>query len=213
MTAEISTQKVVTKGLFVRLEAGTGQVEQVEKFLTEAADIVRHEPDTTAWFAVRFGHGEYGIFDVFPDDNGRTAHMNGPVARALTEQRSQLLGEDPSMDRLDVLAHKLPEGGAPDIRKGLLLTFAPKSGHESQVAQFLRDARGIVADEPGTLAWFALQFDDGRFGIFDVFGDNKARLKHLTGGVPRELAKHALDLLGSLPDMDKCDVLATKVQA
>jgi len=114
------------------------------------------------------------------------------------------------MQRLEILAHKLPEGVVPDIRKGLLLTFAPKSGQEAQVAQFLRDARAIVEDEPGTLAWFAFQFDGG-FGIFDVFGDSKSRLKHLTGGVPRELAKHALGLLGSLPDMDKCDVLAAKV--
>lgn len=213
MTAETNTKNVVTKGLCVRLETQHGKAEQVEKFLTDARDLVSREPDTIAWFAVRFGHGEYGIVDFFPDDNGRNAHLNGPVARALEGQGSELLSSEPQMQHVDVLAHKLPDGGAHDIRKGLLLTFAPKAGHETQVAQFLREARSIVADEPGTLAWFALQFDDGRFGIFDVFSDNKARLKHLSGGVPRELAKHALQLLGSLPDMDKCDVHAAKVQA
>jgi quinol monooxygenase YgiN len=213
MTAETNTKKLVTKGLCVRLETQHGQTEQVEKFLTDARSLVSQEPDTTAWFAVRFGQGEYGIVDFFPDDNGRNAHLNGPVAQALAGQGSALLTGEPEMQRLEVLAEKLPNGGASDIRKGLLLTFAPKSEHETKVAQFLRDARTIVADEPGTLAWFALQFEDGRFGIFDVFADSKSRLKHLTGGVPRELAKHALELLGSLPDMDKCDVLAAKVQA
>ena len=115
------------------------------------------------------------------------------------------------MQRLEILAHKLPDDSAVDIRKGLLLTFEPKPEHETEVAQFLRDARTIVEDEPGTVSWFALQFDDGRFGIFDVFPDNKSRLEHLTGGVPRELVKHALSLLGALPDMDRCDVYAAKV--
>lgn len=211
MTADSNTTKLITKGLCVRLDTRRSEAQRVEQFLTDARDLAGQEPDTTAWFAVRFGQDDYGIVDFFPDDTGRDAHLNGPVAQALAGQGSALLTGEPQMQRLDVLAHKLPDGGNADIHKGLLLTFAPKSEHEMQVAQFLRDARTIVADEPGTVAWFALQFDDGRFGIFDVFPDNKARLKHLTGGVPRELAKHALDLLGSLPDMDKCDVLAAKV--
>lgn len=210
MTAHSKTHKPVTNGLYVRLETQHDHADQVENFLNSGRDLVNQEPDTVAWFAVRFGHDEYGIVDFFPDENGRNAHLNGPVAQALTGQGREFLTDEPQMQRLGVLAHKLPHGDAPDIRKGLLLTFAPKPGHEAQVAQFLRDARTIVEDEPGTLAWFALQFDGG-FGIFDVFSDNKSRLKHLTGGVPRELAKHALGLLGSLPDMDKCDVLAAKI--
>ena len=91
------------------------------------------------------------------------------------------------------------------------MTFAPKAGHESDVEQFLRGGREIVEEEDGTLAWFALKFEDGRYGIFDVFPDTQSRLAHLAGRVPRELAKHAASLLGSVPDMDKCDVLAGKL--
>jgi hypothetical protein len=65
--------------------------------------------------------------------------------------------------------------------------------------------------EPGTIAWFALSFGNGEYGIFDVFPDNGARFAHLTGQVPRELAKHATTLLGSLPDLDLLEVLATKL--
>ncbi len=36
-------------------------------------------------------------------------------------------------------------------------------------------------------------------------------LRALAGRIPRELAKHAASLLGSVPDMDRCDVLAAKL--
>ncbi len=63
-------------------------------------------------------------------------------------------------------------------------------------------------EEPDTTAWFAIHTDDNKYGIFDVFPDHAGRAKHLVGHVPRELAKHALSLIGSLPDPDLLDVLA-----
>jgi hypothetical protein len=36
--------------------------------------------DTTAWFAIQMGPALFEIFDVFPDDSGRQAHPNGPIA-------------------------------------------------------------------------------------------------------------------------------------
>jgi quinol monooxygenase YgiN len=208
-----TTIATVTKGLLVRLEAKQGKEDEVERFLVEGRSLVAQEPDTTAWFAVRFGRSDYGIFDVFPDEQGRSAHLSGPVATALSQRADELFEQSPEIVRLDVLAHKLPTGSVSgdDVTKGILLTFAPKSGREDDVAEFLRGARGIVEEERGTLAWFAIRLEDGRCGIFDVFPDNRARLAHLTGRVPRELAKHALALLGSLPDMDKTDVLAVKL--
>ena len=92
----------------------------------------------------------------------------------------------------------------------MLLTFAAKSGHSNDVESFLHGAEGLVAQEAGTLAWFAIRMADGSYGIFDVFADNAGRFAHLAGQVPRELAKHALTLLGSFPDMSMIDVLAEK---
>ena len=203
---------MVSKGLLVRLEAKSGMDEQVEEFLVSALPLVRQEPATTAWFAIRFGRSEYGIFDVFPDDSGRDAHLSGAVAKALMEQAETLLAQPPRIQKLDVLAHKLPET-VPDQpnTKGLLLTFEAKAGHQQQVEQFLRDARPLVLAEPETVAWFAILTDDNQYGIFDVFPDHGGRFKHLTGHVPRELAKHALSLLGSVPDPDLLNVLAEKL--
>jgi hypothetical protein len=125
-----------------------------------------------------------------------------------------LFAEAPRIRKLDVLAYKIPETAVtePD-RKGLLLTFKAKSGHEHQVEQFLTDARELVLQEPHTTAWFAIRLDDGEYGIFDVFPDQGGRFHHLTGHVTRGLATHALSLLGSLPDPELPEILAEKVGA
>jgi len=199
---------MISKGLLVRLEAKADMDDQVENFLISALPLVRQEPATTAWFAIRFGGSEYGIFDVFPDDAGRDAHLSGAVAQALMANAETLLAEPPRIQKLDVLAYKLPETAlAQPNTKGLLLTFEAKEGHEQQVEQFLQDARPLVMEEPETTAWFAIHTDDDKYGIFDVFPDHGGRVKHLTGHVPRELAKHAFSLLGSLPDPDLLDVI------
>ena len=204
---------MVTTGLLVRLEAQHGREGELEDFLRSAQALVVREPATSAWFAVRFGRLEYGIFDVFPDEAGRQAHLAGAVAARLMGPGRQLLARNPQIQRLSVLAHKLPQAAQEGlaVTRGLLLTFKAKQGHESQVERFLRDAQGLVEQEPGTTAWFALHLEHGEYGIFDVFPDNMARLSHLTGQVPRELAKHALSLLGGVPDMDMLQVLAARL--
>jgi quinol monooxygenase YgiN len=198
----------VSQGLLVRLEAKHGKELEVEEFLRSALPLVRQEPATTAWFAIRFGRLEYGIFDVFPDDAGREAHLNGPIAKALMQRADSLFASPPRIQKLAVLADKLPTGPTERVTKALVLTFKAKSGHQEQVEKFLRDAKGLVQEEPKTLAWFAIHLDDGEYGIFDVFPDNGGRFSHLTGHVPRELAKHALSLLGSVPETHLPEVLA-----
>jgi quinol monooxygenase YgiN len=200
---------MVNRGLLVRLEAKPGKDAEVEAFLLSALPLVRQEPATTAWFAIRFGRSEYGIFDVFPDDAGRDAHLTGPIAQALMAKADALFATPPQIQKLDVLADKLPAArSVKAVTKALLLTFKAKEGHAPQVEQFLRDAQPLVMEEPETTAWFAIHLDDGHYGIFDVFPDNGGRFAHLTGHVPRELTKHALSLLGSMPDMDMISVLA-----
>lgn len=49
----------------------------------------------------------FGIFDAFPDEGGRDAHLSGRVA-ALTANASELLAEPPTIEQIDVLAAKLP---------------------------------------------------------------------------------------------------------
>ena len=99
---------MVTKGLLVRLKAKPGKEQELQQFLEGALPVVESEPNTTAWFAIRFGDAEFGIFDVFPDESGRQEHLNGQVAAALGEHGPALLDGDPQFEQIDILASKLP---------------------------------------------------------------------------------------------------------
>ena len=203
---------MASKGLLVRMDAKEGKGGESEDFLRSALPVVRAEPATPAWFALRFGRGEYGIFDVFPDDTGRDAHLNGDVARALKQKAAELLDKGPEIGKLDVLAEKVPLADSTQpVTKAILLTFKAKAGHEPEVEQLLRDARALAMEEPATFAWWAIRLADGHYGIFDVFPDNGGRFAHLAGPVTRELARHSLTLLGSVPDLALIDVLSAKL--
>lgn len=73
-----------------------------------------------------------------------------------------------------------------------------------------RPGNNVTRRSPSRRATADLQAE---YGIFDVFPDGGGRFAHLTGHVPRELAKHALSLLGSVPDPDLPSVLASKLGA
>jgi quinol monooxygenase YgiN len=69
---------MVTKGLIVRLEARAGKEDEVAAFLRDAVALVDDEPQTIAWVAARLGASTFAIVDVFPDEDGRRAHLEGP---------------------------------------------------------------------------------------------------------------------------------------
>ena len=89
----------VTVGLLIRFEALSGREAEVESFLDAGLPMVQEEPKTTAWFGIRLGESTFGIFDVFPDEEGREAHLSGQVAAALMENVGELF---------HVIASKLP---------------------------------------------------------------------------------------------------------
>ena len=99
---------MVTVALFVRLEAKPGKEKDVEQFLRSGLPLVNQEPATTAWFGIRLGPSTFGIFDAFPDENGRQAHLSGKVAAALMAKADELFSKPPSIEKVDVLAAKLP---------------------------------------------------------------------------------------------------------
>ncbi len=99
---------MVTKGLWVPLEAKPDKVADVRAFLEGGRPLVEDEPATTAWFAVQIGPTSFAIFDVFPDEAGRQAHLSGKVAEALMAQAPDLFATAPDIQQLDVLADKLP---------------------------------------------------------------------------------------------------------
>jgi quinol monooxygenase YgiN len=101
---------MVSTALFVRLEAKPGKEDEVASFLKSGLSLVQQEPATIAWFGIRLGPSTFGIFDAFPDEAGRQAHLNGKVAAALMARAGELFSQPPSIEKVDVLAAKLGDG-------------------------------------------------------------------------------------------------------
>ena len=99
--------KSVKVALWVRLDAKPGKEAAVEQFLRGGLEIVQGEPATITWYALRLGPSTFGIFDTFPDDAGRQAHLTGRVAAALMAKAGELLSQPPKIEKVDILAAKL----------------------------------------------------------------------------------------------------------
>ena len=108
MPSATKTAANVRTALFVRLQAKPGKEAAVAEFLEGALPIVEQEPATVTWFAIKLGPSTFGIFDTFPDDAGRQAHLEGKVAAALMARAPELFASAPSIEKVDILAAKLP---------------------------------------------------------------------------------------------------------
>ena len=95
-------------GLYVRLEAKPGQESALQQFLEGGLPLAEGEPETLVWFALKFGPSTFGIFDAFADEDGREAHLTGKIAEALMANAQALLASPPTIEKVDVLAAKLP---------------------------------------------------------------------------------------------------------
>lgn len=99
---------MIKVALFVRLEAKAGKEGDLEKFLEAGLTMANQEATTPLWFALRLGPSTFGIFDAFSDEDGRQAHLTGPIAQALMANAPELLAQPPSIEKLDVLGAKVP---------------------------------------------------------------------------------------------------------
>jgi quinol monooxygenase YgiN len=97
---------MVQVALLVRLEAKPGKEQALAEFLTSALPLANAEPQTTVWFALKTGPSTFGIFDAFPNEAGREAHLSGPIAAALMAKADEL-AQAPTIERVEILAAKL----------------------------------------------------------------------------------------------------------
>jgi quinol monooxygenase YgiN len=92
--------------IWAQLEAKPGKERELEEFLKSAQPLAEREPDTVSWYALKMGPGRYGIFDTFADENGRNAHLNGEIAKALFSKAKDLLAKPPDILKPEILAVK-----------------------------------------------------------------------------------------------------------
>src|SRR5665213_4368702 len=94
--------------LLVVLQARPEKEQEVQEFLKSARPLVLQEAGTTTWYAIKMGGARYGIFDTFPNDADRKAHLTGEVAKALFARAEELFEGPPQIDQLEILASKAP---------------------------------------------------------------------------------------------------------
>ena len=94
-------------GILATLQARPGKEADVEQFLLSAGALVEAETGTTAWFAFKVAPATFGIFDTFKDEDGRSAHVKGEIAKALFAHAEELFVAYPDIKPVDILAEKL----------------------------------------------------------------------------------------------------------
>jgi quinol monooxygenase YgiN len=90
----------------VKLEAKSEKAEDVAALLAGALPLAEAEPGTINWYAARTSPTTFWIFDTFPTEDARQAHINGPIAAALMAKADELLAAPPEILPADVLASK-----------------------------------------------------------------------------------------------------------
>jgi len=94
--------------IWAQLESKPGKENDVEQFLKSAQPLAEREAGTISWYAIKMGPGKYGIFDTFADENGRNAHLNGEIAKALFARAEDLFAKPPEIAKPEILASKIP---------------------------------------------------------------------------------------------------------
>lgn len=92
--------------LLARVEAKPGKEQEVAAFLKSALPLAQAEADTVRWYGLQIGPSTFGIFDTFETEDGRTAHLQGEIAKALMANAAELLAKDPVIEFVDLLAVK-----------------------------------------------------------------------------------------------------------
>jgi quinol monooxygenase YgiN len=97
---------MVKFALVARLEAKPGKEQEVADFIRSALPLAQQEAQTISWYALQMSPSVFGIFDTFENEEGRKAHLAGPIAAALMAKAPELLAKAPVIERIDILAVK-----------------------------------------------------------------------------------------------------------
>jgi quinol monooxygenase YgiN len=93
-------------GLLARLEAKPGKGEALGEFLEAGRELALAEEETVTWYAFKIDETHYGIFDTFESEEGRQAHVDGEIPKALGQVADDLLAAAPDIGPIDILAVK-----------------------------------------------------------------------------------------------------------
>lgn len=93
-------------GFLVTVKVKSGKESDVENFLRSAEELAKKEEKTITWYSFQIDQNTFGIFDTFEDEDGRSAHLNGEIAKQLMENAPKLLSEEPKIRKIDIISSK-----------------------------------------------------------------------------------------------------------
>ena len=96
----------VTVGLLVTLEAQPDKGPDLAAFLKSGRALAVAEERTVSWYAFKISETTYGIFDTFETDEGRQAHVDGEIPKALAQVAPHLLAREPEIRTVEIIAAK-----------------------------------------------------------------------------------------------------------
>ena len=96
----------IDRGILALLEAKPGRGDDLAAFLARGRALAAAEEGTVTWYAFKLSDTTYGIFDTFADEDGRQAHLTGPIPAALGQVAPDLLASAPDIRMTEIVAVK-----------------------------------------------------------------------------------------------------------
>ena len=93
-------------GVLALLEAKPEKGGELGGFLEQGRALAVAEAGTVTWYAFKVSETTYGIFDTFEDEDGREAHLNGEIPKALASVAPELLASEPDIRTVEIVAVK-----------------------------------------------------------------------------------------------------------
>ena len=84
---------------FARFEAKPGKAADVAAFLEMGLALANQEASTPIWFALQLSDTVFGVFDAFETEEGRQAHLQGPIGQALMGKAEELFTGPPGIEK------------------------------------------------------------------------------------------------------------------
>ncbi|MCQ8278288.1 hypothetical protein NFI95_07475 [Acetobacteraceae bacterium KSS8] len=97
---------VPTVGTYVEIETRLGAGRDFGEALVKARENAASEADTLAWYALRTAKNGYAVFDTFPHEEARAAHLHGIAHNGVMEAINRFVDTPVVFRRFDIIASK-----------------------------------------------------------------------------------------------------------
>ncbi|KAI0258390.1 hypothetical protein BC834DRAFT_847415 [Gloeopeniophorella convolvens] len=202
--------------LDVVLTPRLSQQQVVHAFLSTGVAFVNEETETLQWFGIKFdakedgSAGGFGIFDTFPGEKGRVAHLNGKLAARLMAHADELLSVGPKVDPIEIIASKVSAHAAGNVKYGVRVIIKAKSEKVQNVRIALEIRGEEVQNEAVTPYWYAIREDETTFGLVGFFNSEEDRAVHIQAVETQSMMTGMGPLLDGSLEVYKFEVIASK---